>query len=355
MIRRVLGFPPRRVALMRRTALTPAVLLALLVTLALGACQSTTRPEPTDLDPAPRVQRAAPPSYPQAARGFNQRLAPLSRLFSTGIVRVDLLGADNQRSSDTGEATIQLVAPDRLALSVRKLGRTLFWLGADAQRYWFIDLTGRDTPSGSPAGSAGPVARVGLHARFTPAKAGTLALALPPRHLINLLALSPLDPNAPGATQWSDNARLLGITTALPPPSETPATTSMSASAADRPRLRLWLDAESLLVRQVELFDPQGRCQYVARLDDHAPAEIRGFVVGPLVARRVRIAQLDTDALFELALDQWTDQRISDDAFALDVLRRVLGVERTIDLDALNAPAATTANPAASGPRRDLP
>ncbi len=281
----------------------------LLIPVFLAACQQTPL---DDLDPPPPIQRGSPPAFADAAERFNQRVASLGNISATGIIEVRTRTTDGSLATEQGDAVLHVRLPDRCALIVRKLGITLFLLGSNDRRAWWIDRSGSER-----------TAVIGSPETFTRVQSERIGLGIPPSRIPAALGLEPLNPRQPGATQWSANTRLLGLTTAL----------------ADGGRRRLWLDAETYTPVQVELYDAALRTVLVSRLLEPRPAEIRGFVVGPTAPTRFIIAHPPTGTEIRFVVDRaWSDRQASDEPFNLDALLQPS--DRVIDLDAPSPPRA---------------
>lgn len=283
--------------------------IALLIPGTLAGCQQTPLDE---LDPPPPVQRGSPPAFTEAAERFNQRLSRLGSISATGIIEVRTRTPEGTFVTEQGDAVLHVRLPDRCALVVRKLGVTLFLLGSNDRRAWWIDRSGAER-----------TAVIGSPQTFTRVHSERIGLGIPPSRIPAALGLEPLDPRQPGATQWSTNARLLGLTTPL----------------ADGGRRRLWLDADTYAPVQVEFYDSSLRSVLVSRLLEPRPAEIRGMVVGPAAPTRFIIAHPPTGTEIRFVVDRaWSDRLISDEPFNLDALLHPS--DRVIDLDERRPPRA---------------
>lgn len=324
-----------RLARRRPPGLLGALSLLALALLCTAGCQNTPRPL-DDLDPAPAILRGPPPTYADAAERFNRRLLDIRKLFATGEASITYTGDDGVRRREQVDVRLQVIrggaasaptppTPARLALSLSKVGQLGAWLGCDADRYWFINLTAE------PRWAA-----VGTHARFNPARAAEIGLTVPPRELVALLGLALLDPAAPGGTQWSTNARLLGIT---------------ADPGAGSPVRRIWCDPESFMPLQIELFAPPSGAgagprgpTLVSRLADAKLVQTPGMAIGPAWSTRIIIADQSATGPaveIELRLENLEQARVSDRAFDLQALLSELAVARVIDLDAPRTPPAT--------------
>jgi hypothetical protein len=289
-----------------------AAALALVLPLALTACTSPGLPEDEARTPTAPITRPLP-SYADVAAAYNARVAPLKSLFAHHVSRITYIDENGDRQVDQAEGTIQVVLPDHLAMSLGKAGHRVFWFGGDGERYWWFDLREERT------------AYIGRFDNFDNARR-RVGITIHPLDLIRVLGIVPLpEPPAVGATQWSSDGTLLGVTTRI----------------RDEGYQRLWLDPQSYEPRKIELFDSGRRLTLVADLDEYDHAEVANLAVGPRIATRINVLEPESGIEVRLTMDAPSDgaRRISTDAFEFDTLRRVMGVERTVDLDTEQAMA----------------
>lgn len=284
-----------------------AGLAALICTvLSLGGCAGANDAR----DGGRAIARGAPPSYRDAAASYNERVEPLERFRAQVTVQFRYTDREGRSRTEQPEGTVQVVRPDRLALSLGKLGQVKFWLGADESRYWWLDMMEQ------------PLGFVGRHERFDTAAARRLGLSLPPRSLIRVLCLTPLDASAPGGTQWSRDGRWLGISSRIDP---------------DGSVQRIWVEPENFRPLKVELFDAAGNAAVVAELTGEErvsvpPGSVRGG--SPWIPAYITIYVQDTDATVRVKLSSAQNSGVNDRAFVLDDLLAAYGVEQVEDLDA---------------------
>ncbi len=296
---------------------TPARLLLLPVLLALAGCKPTPQ-----AFPAPE-----PPPYTELAQRYNARLATLDRFYCRTVVGLTWVDAEGDRHREQGEGHLQfkryensevhwqgeLRSPARVALDVGKIGNIGYWLGCDAERFWWIDVQEEDT------------AYVAHHANFGKPGCDSAGLPLHPIELINLLALSKLNPG-------------LTPTSLLPSPDEP--TWLLTRDTHFGPE-RLTLDSSSLEVQRVELLDVLGEPVVVAELTEYQPVEITDLAppLWPRLPRRVIIQQTDGSLEVTLTLSEPFDARkdsrkLRDTAFTFETVARGLGVRQVVQLDA---------------------
>lgn len=300
--------------------------LALLAASFAGACAS----QEITSEPI-TAQRGPAPAYDEVAREFNANAQRLARFRAQASIRVSFIENDQRRTEEV-DGLLQVIRPDRLALSFRKVSQTLFWLGCDPQRYWWIDLSGGER-----------FAAIGQHELFGPVQARAMGLAIQPLDLVRLLGVVPLpiDPRKPaGVTQWSADGTLVGVSTPL----------------ADGGRQRLWLDASTKRPMLVELYDAEGKPVLVSSLRDHDFVKLSNSgETGPLLATKVHVNQVQFNSeliLFLSGLQDGlpnSDRPIADSAFDFAKLQSTFQVARVIDLDAPASPPVPSASPAPTG------
>lgn len=255
------------------------------------------------------VVRAPAPSYREAAAAYNERVEALERFRAQATVQFRYVDREGKERIEQPEGTIQIVRPDRLALSLGKLGQIKFWLGCDETRYWWLDMMDE------------PVAFSGRHAAFTDRAAQRLGISLPPRSLIRVLCLTPIDPDVWGATQWSNDGERLGITTLID----------------GGGRQRVWVDPANYRPIKIELFDASGKPSVIAHCEGDERVEVAaGSTRGgaPWIPKSVSIYAVGTDATIRVSLGGAKNDGVNDKAFAFEEIVGTYGVERVVDLDA---------------------
>src|SRR5690606_20224884 len=114
---------------------------------------------------------------------YNANLQRLERVWSRATVELRWR-EDGKRRLEQGEGHLILALPDRLAMSIGKLGGVSLWAGADKDHYWLFNLLDANDKH----------VHVGMHAL---ARVGDQRGPLPfrPIDLPRLLGLVTLDPN----------------------------------------------------------------------------------------------------------------------------------------------------------------
>lgn len=295
-----------------RWMLVPAMLV-------LAACGDTNKPDPNPPVPSDPKLTLAGPEYSTVAAGFNANVEPLKTFFASTIVRMKWIDRDEQRRNEQGEGRLQVMRPDRVAMSVGKVGEVFFWLGCDAQRYWWFDLS--DKPR---------TLFVGTHDRYETSAARRVGVVVPPRDLVCLLGIVPL-PEQGGLTQYSSDKKLIGVTTNLP----------------SGQRQRMWLNPVSWLPVKIELYNTFGDLELVADLSQPDSVDIRGYPNKPTINTRAIIGHQASRSEITIDLSDMQDgkDRIVPEAFNLNLLAQRLRAEKAYDLDT-PLPSTSSSSPA---------
>jgi hypothetical protein len=283
--------------------LTAAALAA--ATLA-QACSGPPRAGPTPLpDPA------------QLAAAYNANIAPIDHLRTRGIATVRWTDDDGDRQWEQGDLNLQLSRPERLALRIHKLGETLVWLGADADRYWLFDLL-RDER----------IVFVGAHEAITPRTLDALGLPLPPGDLLPLMAIAPIPADLarvePGPRTEEGAAGDIWL---FAPAAATTGFTDATwryrfPPESDRPVAVALIDRTGEVVLRSELSDPQ---QVLV-------PDMGGYF--PVIHAKALIERPGAGASLTLVLDNLRADPPRAAAFDLDRLIDSLRPDRIVDVDA---------------------
>ncbi len=281
----------------------------------LGGCQSNGH-APEDADPALTVKPADLPSYAEAAPKYNANTDGLERLFVGGaVVRITFPDERGVQQREQVEGTLQLIRPTRLALNIRKVGQPLFWLGCDDKRYWWFDLTGETK-----------YAVLGRHELFRQEQATKIGLSIHPLELVRLIGVMPLptERGTLGATQWSSDRSLLGISTPL---TDTPG----GAGGFQR----IWVDPATYLPSRIDLLDAQQNLLLTASHEAPASVSLTDRPVGPQLATRIIVQHLPSGSMLDLSMPDASDgrKRISDKAFVFEEIAASLKPDKSFDLD----------------------
>lgn len=273
------------------------------------------KPVTPDDSPGVRVPRDEPPPYAEAVRRYNENAKKVDRLWSRAVTTLEWFDSKGERRIEQGDdCFVVYVAPDRFALSIGKLGKTLMWVGCDEQRYWMFDLQEpRSAYVGTRANAGKPCVRP------LPMVGG-----VSPRDVMRLMGVEPIDADAEPAGQpveWHEGQWLI----------EPPGTGT-----------RLLIDPETGLATRIDLLDEHGYSRLICRLS-HTTV-IESFVIPPggpaKIASRLNIELPDGSGSVRLTMSSPTDgrrdDRIQDRVFDFDRLRKLLKVEEdaTHSLDA---------------------
>ncbi|MBL0869790.1 MAG: hypothetical protein IBJ18_04360 [Phycisphaerales bacterium] len=310
-----------------RRAISTAAMLALLSTALSGCTQTGANPNSdsaasigADSPDRPTDTHAKPlPTYIETAQKYNQNASRLSRIFVGGaVVRVTFTDDQGASHREQVEGTLQMIRPAKLALNIRKVGQSLFWLGSDTTRYWWFDLTG-DTK----------YAVIGTHAGFDQDLAKKIGLSIHPLELIRAMGVVelPTTQGTMGGTQWSSDETLLGIA------AELSGTDAQGGSVTGF--VRVWVDPADNLPRKIELFDVQKQLVIRAEHSEPATVTMHDQPVGPSLASRIVVTHVPSGAVLDMSLADATDghKRLSEKAFDFDQVKNSLKPEKVYDLD----------------------
>ncbi len=109
--------------------------LALLGLLFLPGCPPRHQAATQVVAPPPEVM----PTYGQVVERYNANAGRIDRLWCHA--EADITWRQHDKTHyEQGDGVLMVVLPDRTSFSLGKLGNTLLWAGADAQKYWLFDL-----------------------------------------------------------------------------------------------------------------------------------------------------------------------------------------------------------------------
>jgi len=277
----------------------------------------------------PVVRDQPPPSYAEIARVYNDRAERLDRVWARAVVRFEYEDDRGRMRREQGEGHLQFLAPGRLALSVGKLGETLFWLGCDEQRYWWFDLHEANQAS------------IGRHQNLGRPCNKSLGLPAHPHDIIQLLGVTPMPTGSIASSArvgWSGDGRWIVV--------ELPGAAGYT---------QYFIDPESYEPGWIKLLHPSDRSPLVhAELENYGNVSRRdegGFF--PRMASRISIRSPDEAGEIRLTLSAMSDGRedrgrLADSAFSFDALSRAYRPQNVVILDELcPQPAAgvATADP----------
>lgn len=249
------------------------------------------------------------PALERIVDAHNARVDGLDRLWARTSVRVEGRDAEGSKFSEQGEGHLQVERPDRVAVTVGKLGEVYFALGANESQYWLVDVSDNERR----------VMLIGEQDRATPAKAEALGLPVHPRDLPLLMGLMPLDAATTPPPAWDGQGRAV-LTVA-----------SRWGTAALR------YDARTLELVGATAFDADGGVVAEATLGLHGPVtDGQGISAVGRVPQRVEIRVPGFDGFVRVQLGEPRVRAINATVFDPERLRRAYRVAETVDLDALD-------------------
>lgn len=280
-------------------------LLCLSVLLGPAGCEITPK------RPDSRVSVDAPvPSYSAVAERYNRRVARLDKVWARISMRVSGIDKEGNKIDEQAEGHLQVIRPDKLALSITKLGETYFYLGSNERQYWWIDL------------HEDKRALVGRHEKATPQLAARFDVPVHPLDLLELLGITPLPPGSAATTAWTRDGRWLEVT--LP---------------GRWGRRRLLLDPAGYQPARIELLDTRGKLLVAAELQAPQPVVVRCDSATPPMASLYEIDLVSTGAHITLRLyepeNRCDRQKLT--PFDLDALLKAYGVTTIESLDEIPA------------------
>lgn len=297
-----------------------AMLACLLSTLLLSGCADQTSNRASDAKPAAITQPL--PSYAVIAQKYNKRVERLDKVWARISMRVTGLDTQGEPVDEQAEGHLQVVRPDKLALSITKVGETYFYLGSNADLYWWLDL--HQDPHR---------ALVGHHDKATPAQAAKFDIPVHPLDLLELLGITPLPPGATASVAWSKDGKSVEV--------------KVPGRWGQR---RLLLDPVSYAAREIDLFDSRGKPVVSARLESPQAVAVRCDSSTPPMASLYHIDLHNSKTTIVLRLydpeNRCDRQKMT--PFDLEALSSAYGIKSVewIDPKPLSAPGAVpTATP----------
>ncbi len=282
---------------MRRTAAFFACVMVVLV----SGCASSPS--------GPAGSRDGAPSYADVARAHNARAARLQRLWARAAVQLRYTDDQGRERRDQGEGHLQILQPGRMALSVGKLGEVVFWLGSDAERFWWFDL-GEES-----------VAAIGRHENANRPCAGELPLPVHPLDLLDLLGVTELPARSRSAPVIGPGGRVV---------------VDVAARVGVR---RVYFEPETMRPARIELWlAGETEPSVEAILSDYERVDLPSVGgVDPRAASRVSVTARETGAELVLFLSDLNDGsrpgRLEPFVFDFGELAGALNPRRVVVLD----------------------
>jgi hypothetical protein len=210
-----------------------------------GGCGAIGQRKPTE----PGEVRRNPPKAAEFIAKHNERVAKLNRLWMRTELWLRGTTPEGEKLDEVTEGHLMVELPRNLSLTVKKLGETYFVLGSNGERYWWLDLSREERPG-----------LAGEHAKATRERVKRFGLPVLPLDLIELLAITPIDPAVEGTAQTRWVSEKEGeIVFAVP-----------GGSRAIR------FDAKTLEPTAVELRDESGFAVVSSAMSEFEPTPIRG-------------------------------------------------------------------------------
>lgn len=262
----------------------------------LGACASS----------GPKQPPAELPTLEAIIEAHDARVANLDSFWARASVRVEGKDAEGSKFSEQGEGHLQVERPDKVAVTLGKLGEVYFALGSNEDRYWLIDVSDSDRR----------VILSGSQSKATPEKAAVLGLPLHPRDIPLLLGLMPMAGRDLGEPAFTDDGR---VSVAL-------------ATRWGRGELRF--DPVSLDLVGASAFDASHGLLASAELSRHGPVgDANGNGELGRSPRTIEIRVPGFDGFVRMVIDDTRVRPINQTVFNPDRLERAYRVRERIDLD----------------------
>jgi hypothetical protein len=239
---------------------------------------------------------------------YNARAERFTSLWARASVVLEGRDAEGRRLRERAEGHLQIVPPDRVAITLGKLGETNLYFGSNEFFYWWFDMADSETKS----------ATFGRHDLVTGDKIDRLGLPMQPLDLIETLGITPLP---------ADQGRVVAR------PGPEPGTIIVAAPTSRGVR-RITMDRERFEPSRIELIGPGGRALLDVelsryRLMDRIPTEEPPLRVPERVI--VRTAGFDGEVRF--SLHEPDRRNIREIAFDLVRLIDLYRIPVLIDLD----------------------
>lgn len=288
----------------------------------LVGCEST----PAQPDEPVLTQPTTLPTYAQIASAQNARVADLQRVWGATTAIVTYQDQDGQVRTEQAEGYLQIVQPGRVALSLGKqiTSEVYFYLGANQERYWWLDRLD----------AARSIGYVGTHEMATPERAAKFGAPVHPLDLLDLLGITELpEAETPRRTLIEG-----GPDQTIPEGARVAWSPDGGSVVVDVPgrfgTRRMWFDPASLKPRRVEMLDDRGRVAVYSTLTRDTLVTVRGDSRRrPFMAAEVEVMIPGTPTSVRLRLDRLENREIRNAPFDLDGLLRAYPVQRVENLD----------------------
>lgn len=162
-----------------------SIAIAMLFLVAAAGCNCASRPDLGELKGEPIDLSKI--RYEEVAAKVNARAERLERFWAATITTVWYIGQQGEDEVDQLDGDLHIVQPNKIAMSLQKVGVDGAVLGANERFYWYVDLLADD-----------PIASIGTHERANPDRLSDLGVPVHPLDLLLLLGFSKV-PNEPFA------------------------------------------------------------------------------------------------------------------------------------------------------------
>jgi len=255
------------------------------------------------------------PTVQEVIAKYNARVERLEAVESPVELVIRAKDGEGKETKEQGEGNLKMVRPKKIALRIDKVAQTFFWLGSNDEKYWWFDLRGEEE-----------VALVGTHAKARPEVAARFGLPVHPIDLLDLAGVAPLE----GADKASISRAKDGRSVVV----EVPGRWGVK---------RLTIDAKSGEASAVEILDAAGSVVVSSRLEKYEAVKVRGDAAATARMATKLVAEVPSaSASVELLIHTPVNNgaaRIKEANFVYEELKRVLGAQREIDLDSVEASA----------------
>jgi hypothetical protein len=259
----------------------------------------------------PRLDPGPVPAVGGVIELYNKRVERLEAIESPIELLVDAVDEKGESRSEQGEGNLKLVRPRSVALRIDKANQTFFWLGSNDEKYWWFDLREDEK-----------VALVGTHAAARPQIAKRFGLPVHPGDLLDLAGIAPIESGSDVSIRWADD----GWSVIL----ELKGRWGMK---------RVTVDPENGEARRVEMLDAEGNLVASSRLERYVLVPVRGQAGATArMATRIHADVPASGAKVKLLVHTPVNNgagQIKTANFQYAELKRRMGIEREIDLDAV--------------------
>jgi hypothetical protein len=271
----------------------------LLCMLIVAGCKST--PKETQVAAAPKIAASA------VREAYNANAGRITQFWSRSVVEIHYTDNQNKQHAEQGDGPFIIRKPADMALAIGKLGNTMYWVGSDATRFWFLDL---NPQKGQPR-----TAYIGRHEGL--GKPGMRPLPIPIRtdDLVQMLGITPVEAKATAEPGVVDKQP--GYWFASP-----------MGSTGTR---RMFIAESPARALAVQFVGPDGKMVAESKLGVYQPLNLVGKSPAefPDIPTRIEVNIPARSARLTLFLSDMTDDKnkVRDAQFNVDQLVKLLKVE----------------------------